>query len=64
MKIISSLRLIFLSLGLLAAGLVHAQPFPGKLFSTSSLFRLLVSLTWLHVIKPNSLPRNTTSKWL
>ena len=30
MKIISCLRLIFLSLGLLAAGLVHAQPFPGK----------------------------------
>jgi len=30
MKIISGLRLIFLSLGLLAVGLVHAQPFPGK----------------------------------
>jgi len=30
MKIISGLRLIFLSLGLLAVGVVHAQPFPGK----------------------------------
>ena len=63
MRIISGLRLIFLSLGLLAVGLVHAQPFPGKTIQYIIPFRLQVSLTWLHAIKLNSLPRNTTSRW-